>query len=132
MQRLVTLTATAILLFVELACGASDDEPAPVEVIAPLPTPLKPAPPLRIAPSPTPAPTVKPTAVAGVWIQLAPRADRRVNFHAVPLPDGRILIFGGSGDDGVMLTSEIYDPKTDTWSDSMPKPSSGKRSPILR
>ena len=89
-----------------------------MEVIAPLRTTLKPAPPLRIAPSPTPAPAVKPTAVAGVWIQLAPRADRRVNFHAVPLPDGRILIFGGSGDDGVMLTSKIYDPKTDTLSEA--------------
>ena len=114
----MTLTATAIFLLVALACGASDDSPAEVDLVAPLPTTLKPAPPLRVVPSPTPAPALKPTPVAGEWVQLAPRANRRVNFHAAPLPDGRILIFGGSGDDGVMLTSEIYDPETDTWSES--------------
>jgi len=115
--KLVTLTATAFMLLIALACGTPEQSPRGKEVLAPLPT-LKPAPPLIVQPSPTLAPAVPPTSAAGVWVQLASRPARRVNFHAEPLPDGRILIFGGSGNEGPILTSEIFDPVSNEWSES--------------
>jgi|GEM_PF-2259112 hypothetical protein len=106
-----------MLLLLALACGTSGDSSGAVDAPTPLPT-LKPAPSLLIVPSPTPQPAVKATPIAGEWVQLAPRSERRANFHAESLPDGRILVFGGAGNDGVMLHSEIYDSETDEWSEA--------------
>ena len=39
----------------------------------------------------------------------------RVNFAAVPLPGGKVLIAGGSGASAVLASAEVFDPATETF-----------------
>ena len=39
----------------------------------------------------------------------------RDNFAAVPLPGGKVLITGGIGNAGLLASTEIFDPATDTF-----------------
>jgi hypothetical protein len=39
----------------------------------------------------------------------------RINHTATLLPDGKVLVAGGSGDDGILATAELYDPATGNW-----------------
>ena len=59
---------------------------------------------------------------SGVWNPTGSMATSRRHFALYPLPDGRILVVGGtdtSGVDGAASifyeTAEIYDPATGTW-----------------
>jgi len=61
------------------------------------------------------------------WSQAASMSMDRADTTASPLPDGRVLVAGGSvtrpGRDTLYLTSaEIYDPATDTWSPAASMP----------
>jgi hypothetical protein len=38
--------------------------------------------------------------------------DRRTNFTATLLPDGRVLVVGGYAPNSTLATAELYDPKT--------------------
>jgi N-acetylneuraminic acid mutarotase len=48
-------------------------------------------------------------------------AVRRSGHSATLLPDGKVLVVGGSGENAAMTTAELYDPATATWS-SVPAP----------
>ena len=50
---------------------------------------------------------------AGTWTSTASMDRARRNHTATLLPDGRVLIVGGVGAEGVEFTAELYDP--DTW-----------------
>lgn len=39
----------------------------------------------------------------------------RTSYSATLLNDGRVLVVGGLGDEGVLRSTEIYDPESDTW-----------------
>jgi hypothetical protein len=55
---------------------------------------------------------------SGEWRDVAPMSTPRIDAHAVPLADGRILVTGGT--DAVsgtqtLTSTEIYDPSADRW-----------------
>ena len=57
--------------------------------------------------------------LARTWSLPAPRAARR-SHTATLLPDGRVLVAGGSDEYGLVAPAEIYDPKTGTFSPTGP------------
>lgn len=53
---------------------------------------------------------------AQTWVAATPMAAARAYHTATTLADGRVLVVGGVGGDGVALASaEIYDPGTTAW-----------------
>ena len=115
----------AIALLV-VACGG---EPS-VEVVqtvmpSPLPSPVVP---VIVVPTATPEPTVpgstptaEPTATPvplGSWDVLSPLKHARSDHFAVRLVDGRVLVGGGFGPDGIMATTETYSPADDSWAEA--------------
>ncbi|NMO20668.1 kelch-like protein [Pyxidicoccus fallax] len=52
--------------------------------------------------------------VTGTWSVTGSMAEGRANHTATRLPDGRVLVVGGSSDH--LPTAELYDPATGTWS----------------
>lgn len=53
---------------------------------------------------------------AGSWTSIAKMNEARSHHQSVLLPDGRILVSGGIGQDGTSLTSaEVYNPSTGCW-----------------
>ncbi len=60
----------------------------------------------------------------GSWSPAASMATPRFGAAATTLSDGRVLVVGGQGTDGPVLSStELYDPTTNTWSPGAPLPS---------
>ena len=57
---------------------------------------------------------------SGSWRNVTPMREQRAYPAAARLPDGRILVAGGSRDGAPVATCEIYDPVTDTWSAAPP------------
>lgn len=57
----------------------------------------------------------QPDGAAGRWQALAPLKAARSRFGVARLPDGRVIVAGGRGASGVLSSTEIYDPATDTW-----------------
>ncbi|TAJ99620.1 MAG: hypothetical protein EPO36_11215 [Chloroflexota bacterium] len=79
------------------------------------------------APSESPLPSGSPsqpavvpatpvTNSAGVWIATGTMNTPRVEYSAVRLLDGRVLVLGESGDGSGVTSAEVYDPVTGTWS----------------
>ncbi len=63
-------------------------------------------------------------SLAGSWISTASMTTDRSNAAAVLLPDGRVLITGGTGGaaqaNSVLSTAELYDLRTGTFSNASP------------
>ena len=64
----------------------------------------------------------------GSWTEVAPMVNPRAQHAAALLPDGRVLVAGGSIDasnyflytsPNALACAEIYDPQTDTWTEVM-------------
>jgi len=71
------------------------------------------------------------------WATVAPMTDARRDFGAVVLPDGRVLVFGGTGGNATqhsynntLASCEIYDPGTGLWA-PLPPMSVGRVSPVI-
>lgn len=67
---------------------------------------------------------------SGKWAAVKPMSTARNNHGCVLLPDGRVLVAGGTGDPTPALSSvEIYDPTSDTWTagPSLPMAVAGAR-----
>jgi len=64
--------------------------------------------------------------VNGSWSDIAPMKTARLYYASAVLADGRLLICGGEyeGSGGAVESNkcEIYDPRSDTWSDVTPPP----------
>jgi Galactose oxidase, central domain len=79
----------------------------------------RPAP--NIGPSPVPGPTheatPQPTARAAAWTATGSMIERRVGHTATLLPDGRVLVAGGSISRSLASadSAELYDPRSGTW-----------------
>jgi N-acetylneuraminic acid mutarotase len=52
----------------------------------------------------------------GNWSPTGSMAGIRYNHRAVLLPNGKVLVSGGSTGSGLTASAEIYDPATGTWS----------------
>lgn len=50
----------------------------------------------------------------------SPLAIRRSHAAATTLLDGRVLVSGGAGETETLSSTEIYDPKTNTWTSGPP------------
>jgi N-acetylneuraminic acid mutarotase len=61
-------------------------------------------------------------AQTGSWLRLAPIPGARTGAAAVTLPDGRVIVFGGTNLAQDMASVEIYDPAANTWSPATPMP----------
>jgi N-acetylneuraminic acid mutarotase len=62
---------------------------------------------------------------ANTWSAAASMANARVNFTATLLPNGNVLVAGGSGTAvGTGITAELYNPMANTWSPAASMPTS--------
>ena len=114
-------------IFVALLVGACGPEPSKAVVNTVVPSPL-PSPVVPPIPTPTPevvepagTPTPEPTATpmpVGSWSVPAPMIHARSGHFGVRLADGRVLVGGGLGVDGLSQTTEIYFPADDNWLES--------------
>ena len=68
----------------------------------------------NIGPPAVPQPTAAPTVQSGTWTATGSMTEGRDAHSATLLPDGRVLVAGGSE----AATSEVYDPATGTWAAS--------------
>ena len=50
-----------------------------------------------------------------MWRQLADMNNRRSGHAMAVLPDGRILVVGGTDDLAFLSSAEIYDPQSGEW-----------------
>ena len=55
------------------------------------------------------------TPATGLWSDAAPMLSKRYTHAATLLPDGRVLVTGGTNSDGRLNTAEIYDPVSNKW-----------------
>ena len=66
-----------------------------------------------VLPSPLPIPSASPALGVGHgWTLTGPMVEMRRQDTATLLPDGRVLVAGGAGDNGAAGSAELYDPGT--------------------
>src|SRR5438874_1228212 len=53
---------------------------------------------------------------SGTWTPTGSLNTARYLHAASLLPNGMVLVAGGSGDAGVLASAELYDPASGTWS----------------
>ena len=53
---------------------------------------------------------------SGTWSATGSMSWRRTYHTATLLPDGRVLVVGGTGNHGSLLGADVYDPALGTWS----------------
>ncbi len=54
----------------------------------------------------------------GLWTATAPMSVARINHTATLLPNGRVLVAGGSAERAALRSAELYDPTTGTWTNA--------------
>lgn len=106
-MRIRWLYLFAVVLITAIACSSPPDETPTPTVDSSSPTP-----------DTTPTVEVQPTATslpASRWESIAPMNVGRTSYSATLLKDGRVMVVGGLGSEGVLRSVEIYDPESDTW-----------------
>lgn len=70
----------------------------------------------------------------GAWVNAGSLSTARVDHTATLLPDGTVLVAGGTGAAGLLQSAELYDPRTHTWSalPDLPFPIARHRAVALR
>ncbi|WP_437338519.1 Kelch repeat-containing protein [Sorangium sp. So ce394] len=68
------------------------------------------------------------------WSSVAPLPQARERHIALLMPDGQVMVAGGSGDYPYPTTVDFYDPATDTWTtgDALPYPMSPVGAALLQ
>lgn len=56
--------------------------------------------------------------VVGSWAQAPSLSSVRGSTHALPLPDGRVLVAGGGVGSAVLAATELFDVESEGWSSS--------------
>lgn len=102
-----------ILVGIGLVAAACETALAPT-LAPPVSTPA--GSPTATVASPAPTPTTDHTSEpAYEWVAGPPMLTPRIDHHAVALKDGRVLVFGGLGEPGLLRASEVYDPSAGEW-----------------
>lgn len=52
------------------------------------------------------------------WVPAASLATARLLHSATLLPNGKVLVAGGQGNDGLITAAELYDPANNTWTEA--------------
>src|SRR5437899_1457733 len=55
---------------------------------------------------------------AASWVTNSPMTTPRYLHTATLLPDGKVLVVGGVGRDGITNSAELFDPATGNWASS--------------
>ena len=108
----------------------------------PSPTPgvsSSPSQPAVGSPSPTPAVSsspsqpASPSAGAPAWTATGGMIEDRFQDTATLLPDGRVLVAGGTVGTGLLASAELYDPGSGSWTATgkMPTPRQGHTATLL-
>ncbi|WP_437300204.1 kelch repeat-containing protein [Sorangium sp. So ce426] len=68
------------------------------------------------------------------WSSAAPLPEARERHIALRMPDGQVMVAGGSGDYPYPTTVDFYNPDTDTWTtgDALPYPMSPVGAALLQ
>jgi hypothetical protein len=61
------------------------------------------------------AETIDLLAAAPAWKAMASMRNARIYHHATVLPDGTVLVTGGTNSSGPVLAAELWNPATNTW-----------------
>src|SRR5207245_4264477 len=70
-----------------------------------------------VTPTATPIPTSTPTPAASPSWTFTGNLNTGRQFHTTTLlPNGKVLVAGGNGNNGTLKSAELYDPVTGTWS----------------
>ncbi len=102
-------TLTAIALVALLAACSSEADDRPISTPGAFSSnPTTTSIPATSVFTPVPEPVSR-------WVTIASMNVGRTAYSAALLHDGRVLVVGGLGADGVLRSSEIYDPESDTW-----------------
>ena len=108
-----TDTPTATATPTDTATPTATDTPTPTI------TPTRTASPTATAsrtPTVTPTPTATRPRAGGAWQRVASPGTRRYGGSAALMPDGRVLVVGGTDNSTTCcVPSEIYDVAADTW-----------------
>ena len=82
---------------------------------------------------PVPVPLLADGVAPGEWTATGGLRDARTGAAIASLPDGRVVIAGGSGADGPLASAEIFDPTTGAWTPtgSLAQARSGAASAVL-
>lgn len=98
--------------------------PTATDTSTPSVTPTRTASPTATAsrtPTITPTPTATRPRAGGAWRRVASPGTRRYGGSAALMPDGRVLVVGGTDQvNNCCLPSEIYDPTSDSWTQLPP------------
>lgn len=64
---------------------------------------------------------------SGKWTETGEMTTPRYDHAAALLPSGKVLVAGGGGEKGLVLSAELYDPTTEKWTKTGPlkKPMAG-------
>lgn len=100
------LLASAVLISA-IACSSSGSDVASSPVTA--------AETSTVAAEPTVTPLPPTPVPASEWVSVASMNVGRTAYSASVLNDGRVLVVGGLGEEGILHSAEIYDPDSDTW-----------------
>src|SRR5450759_3444704 len=142
MNMLTRLAAAAVIGVLAVGVTLYLVQRGQPAVGGPSPTPgvsSSPSQPAVGSPSPTPAVSsspsqpASPSAGAPAWTATGGMIEDRFQDTATLLPDGKVLVAGGTVGTGLLASAELYDPSSGAWTatGTMPTPRQGHTATLL-